>query len=268
MTSDSLILSRSNLLVFSTCHRRFQLRVLDRLPWPDLDLDLKQQTAVYQGQLFHQILERHFLGLPVVPSDIPNKQLRAWWESFERQGPPLPPGRRLPEIRLTVPVGSHYLVGRFDLLIIESDETSSRAHIFDWKTSKPRSLTDLQSDWQTRLYLAMIAESGDALVRDGPPLAADQITFTYWYADDPGSPRRIRYSAAEHEQNWRQILALVDEIDLCQEAGEWPLTEDWTRCRTCPYQAYCGRWEAGQYEVTIHEERPVYDFSLLEPETP
>lgn len=271
MARDSFTLSGSNLLTFLTCRRRFQLRVLEHLAWPDLTLDIKQQAAVYQGQYFHRILERHFLGLPVIESEIPNKQLLNWWQQFEQHGPTIPEGRRLPEIRLTVPVGSHYLVGRFDLVVIETHAGGPRAHIFDWKTSRPRSISELQSDWQTRLYLAMMAESGQALIENGRLLEADQITLTYWYTNDPDLPPQITYSQKQHEQNWNEICAIVDDIEDCLQQSQWPLTANWSHCRKCAYQAYCGRWEAGQHESMIAEERAVYDYTLdtlLEPGTP
>ena len=271
MTNHALTLSRSNLSAFITCRRRFQLQTLERLAWPDLALDLRQRATVEQGQNFHRILERFFSGLAVDESEIPDQQLRDWWQRFEQRGPVLPEGRRLPEIRLTVPAGSHYLIGRFDLVIIENRDAVTHAHIFDWKTSRPRSVSELQSDWQTRLYLAMIAQSGSALLEDGNRLEAGHVTLTYWYTNDPNTSRHINYSQSQHEQNWSEICAIIDEIDGCLQGDQWPLTANWSHCRKCPYQAYCGRWEAGRHETIIADGPAPYDYELdflLEPETP
>ncbi len=271
MTNHSLSLSRSNVSSFLTCPRRFQLRTLERLAWPDLALDLKQRQAVEQGQHFHLTLERYFSGLPIDESAILDRQLLDWWRRFEQRGPTLPEGRRLPEIRLSVPIGSHFLIGRFDLVIIETRDSSPYAHIFDWKTSRPRSESDLQSDWQTRLYLAMMAQSGSALIEDGSLLQAGNITLTYWYTDEPNSPRRINYSQNQHDKNWSDICTIVDEIDSCLQEDQWPLTDNWSHCRKCAYQAYCGRWEAGRHEKVLAEEQAPYHYELdfiLEPETP
>ena len=269
--SSSLLLSRSNLLTFLTCRRRFQLQTLERLAWPDMALDLKQQETVQQGNYFHRILERHFLGLPVDPLTFPNQQLQDWWQLFQQQGPKLPEGRRLPELRLTVPVGAHFLIGRFDLLIIEAGSSTPKAHIYDWKTSRPRPLSELETDWQSRLYLAMAASSGHALLEIERSLNAENITLTYWYTADPQTPRQITYSQAGHEKKWAEIETIVQEIEDCLAEENWPLTANWSECRSCPYQAYCGRWESGRHERVIAEERAGFgtdwDF-LLEPESP
>ncbi len=271
MSIDSLKLSRSNLLVFLTCRRQFQLQTVKRLAWPDLALDFEQRKRVGQGQYFHLILERYFSGLTVDESAIPDKKLLDWWRRFKRRGPRFPEGRRLPEIRLSVPVGSHYLIGRFDLVIIESTDSGPHAHIFDWKTSRPRSESELQSDWQTRLYLAMMAQSGSALVESGNRLEAGNISLTYWYTNEPNNPRHITYSQKQHEQNWDEICAIVDDIDGCFKEDQWPLTDNWSHCRKCLYQAYCGRWEAGGYKTVIAEEETPYYYELdflFEPGTP
>lgn len=269
--SRSLHLSQTNLLNFLTCRRRFQLRSLERLSWPDYTPDPTLYHSYEQGKNFHLLLERHFAGVPVTDASLPDKKIENWWHLFQNHGPNLPAGRRLPELRLTVPADAHFLIGRFDLLIVNESENQSQAHIFDWKTSKPRSTADLQSDWQTRLYLAMVAESGQALLQHGPPLSADQITLTYWYTGDPDHPRRIAYSQEWHEQNWAEILEIVADIDTSLQKEEWPLTANWSHCRRCPYQAYCGRWEAGTDAAIIHEEGPTYEIDLdllFEPESP
>lgn len=267
----SLLISKARLLAFLTCRRRFFLRYLERLSWPELLLDTSQRPAIERGYKFHQLLERYFLGFSVDPADIRDGQLRQWWRRFQESNITLPHGRHLPELRLTVPADPHFLIGRFDLVIVGYKENHPVAHVYDWKTSRPRSVAELQKEWQTRLYLAMLAESGSALTADDSSLHAGQTAFTYWYVDDPLEPRTISYSWEQHDQNWTEIQELVAEIDKCLEQEQWPLTDNWSHCRTCAYQAYCGRQEAGTSARTLAEEATDYYFELellIEPEAP
>ena len=256
------IFSRPRLMAFLTCQRRFQLRYVAQLPWPAAPQSQSQQEATYRGQLFHQLLERHFLGLnEPEKADIP--QLRQWWATFERHGPSLPAGTRLPEISLTVPVGRHLLTGRFDLLVLAEGE----AHIFDWKTeARPRPEWALRSDWQTILYLALLVEGGVAL--QNRPILPDQVRLTYWFANDPAASVTIDYGPGQHQANWRQITDLIAQIDRqISNDQAWPMTDDWAECGRCAFQLYCGRQiiapPAGE---PTESDDPLPDF--LEPPRP
>ncbi|HEX6383804.1 MAG TPA: PD-(D/E)XK nuclease family protein [Anaerolineae bacterium] len=269
---ETLTLSRHKLQTFLICQRRFQLRYLERLPWPESPLSPAFEAAVEHGQRFHRLLEQHFLGLEVEPDAMEETELHRWWTLFEQSQLQIPHGRVLAELSLTVPAGRHLLTGRFDLLVTGEDEASGEpfAHVFDWKTGQPRAEDELRQDWQTRLYLAMLAEGGRALWPDGSAAAPDHIAITYWYAADPAAPCTIRYSQAWHKQNWAEIEALVAQIDGQLAAGDWPLTDDWSHCRHCAYQAYCNRQEAGQAEQRIDDdgELDTEAEEWLEPELP
>ncbi|MCB8986815.1 MAG: PD-(D/E)XK nuclease family protein [Ardenticatenaceae bacterium] len=267
---DSLILSQSKLDTFLICRRRFQLRYLRRLPWPDPPLGDDSAEVLARGQQFHQVMERHFLGLDVAPEEIADGRVRHWWRQFRASGLALPDGRFLPEHRLTVPLDDHLLLGRFDLLVVSQVEDRPFAHIFDWKTGKARPEAELRQDWQTRLYLALAAEGGGALWPNGRSLSPDNVAITYWYATEPDQPRTIRYSAAWHQGNWAEIQALSGQIDAALAAEAWPLTDDWSACRVCAYQVYCGRQAAGEAAPPVPEadEAVEEDWSSLEPQSP
>lgn len=266
--AERLLLSRGRLASFLACQRQFQLRVLTQLTWPENPLRPSDEERLARGQQFHQLLERYFLGLPIESAAIPDRQVRRWWLLFENSSLKLPQGSVLPELTLTIPIGNHLLHGRFDLLIIGEKEGTSFAHIVDWKTGKPQDEVDLRHEWQTRLYLAMIAAGGAALGRVVKP---DQIKMTYWYTSEPDMPRTIQYSQRWHDQNWAELEAIVAQIDekLAQDSI-WPLTDDLAICRRCVYQIYCGRQEAGAYVTAIDEdaELPLFAEDALEPELP
>ena len=261
--TETLTLSRYRLETFLACRRRFQLRYLQRMSWPAAPLDERTELTRQRGEMFHRLMERHFLNLPAGPETAVDVEIRRWRSLFLNSGLEIPEGEAHPERSLTIPVGKHFLNGRFDLLVLHNNA----AHIFDWKTGHPRKEADLRQDWQTRLYLAMLAESGQAL---GQQLDPDQIAITYWYVNDPAAPRTIQYNRAWHAQNWTAIQAVVAQIDTAVAQDAWPLTEDWIQCRRCAYQTYCDRQEAGaaiadDVEAAAEETETTH---LFEPELP
>lgn len=276
MTQEILLLSRQRLETFLICRRRFQLRYLRRLPWPDAPLDEGTATAVSRGEQFHQLVQRHFLGLPVSEAAIEDTQLRRWWRLFAGQPPLLPPGQRHVERSLTVPVQLNgappaLLSARFDLLVTGKNENGPSAHVFDWKTGRLRSAAELTADWQTRLYLALLAAGGAALWGNGRSvqLAPENVTITYWSVQQPDAPHTIRYDAAAHAANWAEITAVIAAIHAEAERDAWPLTDDWSHCRVCAYQAYCGRQEAGQAGRLVDADAPPETaVTHLEPDLP
>jgi CRISPR/Cas system-associated exonuclease Cas4 (RecB family) len=261
---EPMTLSRPRIEAFLICRRRFQLRYLERLPWPVAPLEPHVDRARLLGQEFHRLLQRHFLGLEPFDesADDDNPELRQWWATFASQGPRVPAGRRFPELTLTVPLDRHLLTGRFDLLVLAAD----RAHIYDWKTEmRPQSPSVLRQALQTRLYLALAAESSTALgLADLPPAG---ISLTYWYVHDPASTVIIAYDQAQHAANWQELTQIAKDIDeALSNTGEWPKTEDLQACRYCAYQVYCNRRYAGPADLAEWEDEEPH--SLLEPEQP
>lgn len=268
--TNRLTLSQTHFFTFSACPRRFFLRYLARVPWPEAPLGEAQEQAYERGRRFHRRLERHFLGLTSV-EDEGDPELLVWWDTFRRHAPALPEGRRFVELSLTVPIGNHFLTGRFDLLIVGPNAAGEpAAHIFDWKTGEPRPAERLRVAWQTRVYLAVLAEGGAALLPDAAQaFAPEQLSLTYWYLADPERPRVIPYDAATHQRSWAEMESIVTSIDERLPANTpeaWPLTDDLGECRRCPYQALTGRQEAGASQPDdIDEDEPPPD-EWLEPQ--
>ncbi|MEZ4515783.1 MAG: PD-(D/E)XK nuclease family protein [Chloroflexota bacterium] len=242
-----LSLTQLHIRNFLECPRRFELLYLAPFTWPEPPYPLETELAFERGRGFHRLLERRFLELDPKPAAIEDPLVRSWWQTFESSGPPIPSGRLFPEVSLSVPSGIHQLLGRFDLLVISTDETGDlSAAIFDWKTSKPREIPWLRNAWQTRLYLALLAEGGHTLVPGRTEkLDPDRLSMTYWYVGDLDRPRTVPYSRAAHDQNWREIQQIVADIESARQTDHWPLTDDWSSCRDCAFRAYCGRQIAG-----------------------
>lgn len=243
----SLTLSQQQIQDFLDCPRRFQLRHLDRLSWPDLPYPPDVEAAFSRGRLLHRLIERHYLGLNVDRAEIADPVVASWWDTFRAHAPVPVSGTIMTEASLTVPLENHQLRGRFDLVVLDASDGPLTATIYDWKTSKPRDANWLRRAWQTRLYLALLAEGGQALPgTDGRRLDSDQISMVYWYLDDPEKPVTVQYSRAWHDENWATIGTTLAALDDSLRTDQWPLTEDWSHCRYCAFQAYCGRQAAGQ----------------------
>ena len=233
---ERITFSRAKLAAFLACQRRFQLRYREELAWPLPPLDDRGEEARLRGELFHQLLHRHFLELPITDEMVEDKTVGRWWQTFKQQGPTLPNGRHFPELSMTVPIGRHLLTGRFDLLILGD----AAVHIFDWKTdARPRTEAELVNDLQTRLYLALAVEGSTAL---GQPVDPDHLSLTYWYVNDPAAAVTISYSEEGHRDNWAALNTIVQEIDeQLSSQTILPLTDDLGECARCAYQIYCGR---------------------------
>jgi CRISPR/Cas system-associated exonuclease Cas4 (RecB family) len=248
--TERLILSQQHLYTFQVCPRRFYLRFLARVPWPEAPLGPEQELAYERGRRFHRWIERRLLDLPVTDEADADPVLRGWWMTFAQNSPALLGGRRFVETSLTVPIGPqgrHRLTGRFDLLIVGNGENDQPgAALFDWKTGEPRTVGRLQRAWQTRVYLVILAAGGAALVTEEPAaFFPNRLTFTYWYVEDPANPRIIPYDDAAHHRYRMEIEAVVAQIDRQLAENDWPLTDNWSECRHCAYQALCGRQGAG-----------------------
>jgi CRISPR/Cas system-associated exonuclease Cas4 (RecB family) len=229
-------LGRAKIVDYLACPRRFQLRYLERLPWPAGRQDPKGERARILGQRFHTVLHRHFLDIPQGDEVHSEPELLRWWRLFQTFEPQIPSGRLKPELSLTVPIGRLTLTGRFDLLIVISDGVC----IFDWKTNgRARSTEELRRDLQSKIYLALVTESGNVLERKVRP---EEVTLTYWFATDPPVDVLITYGRREHTENWSYLRSIASEIESRLASKEsWPLTDELEECSRCAFQILCGR---------------------------
>jgi CRISPR/Cas system-associated exonuclease Cas4 (RecB family) len=237
--------SQNSLQDYVDCPRRFQLRYLLQQPWPAVESEplTEFERLLEQGRRFHQLAQRHSLGLPEVElaKSIDDPDLRRWWRNYLESPPPgLPTAVRRPEITLSAPLGGYRLMARYDLLALDPQR---RAVVVDWKTNQKRpDSAALAGRMQTRVYRYVLVEAGTALNRDRP-LSPEQVTMIYWFAEYPAQPEILPYHTAQYTADAAYLADLVARIADHAASGEdeWPLTPNERLCRFCTYRSLCDR---------------------------
>ena len=248
--------SQSSLQDYADCPRRFQLRYLDRLKWPGVETEpaIENEKHQIEAQIFHRLVQQYLVGIPAERLEkLANTQnLSRWWDNFLRHSPDFSGYALYPELSLSAPVGGYRVMAKFDLVATHPD---NNILIFDWKTHHQRTRDEwLAARWQTRVYRSLLVKAGSHL-NGGHPITPEQIEMIYWFADFPLEPARFAYNSAHFERDWSALEKMVNEII---SANDFPMTEDETRCRFCPYRSYCdrgvqaGNWEEAE-ETTVPE---------------
>jgi CRISPR/Cas system-associated exonuclease Cas4 (RecB family) len=233
--------SQSSLQDYVDCARRFQLRYLERLSYPAVEVEpaLENEKHQQEGEYFHRLVQQHLIGIPNEQisklANTPN--LQRWWDNFQT-AEDLTGLKDLSglyaELTLSAPLGSFRLLAKYDLIAIKD----GRATIYDWKTYRKRPRNEwLAARVQTRVYRALLVNAGAHLNND-QPFEPEQIEMIYWFADFPNDPARFIYTAAQYQRDWDAFTKLVEEIT---SASSYPLTEDRQKCAYCTYRSYCER---------------------------
>jgi len=253
-----LQLSQSKIDSWTTCERQFQLRYVERSEWPAAPYSAESIAAMGLGEAFHMLVAQRILLGPlfVAPSGM-EPLLQKWWDDFLQQGllqrfdqQSISKGRV--ETSLAVQINEHIkLIGRVDLLWIGKGSIE----LFDWKTGRSRTKLDLEHDWQTRIYMALLYQLRHVLF-DGE-ITAEQISMTYWYVREPKQSVKMSFDEAWHQQNWADLVTLAEQIEnRLNDDGRtlWPLTPDHKACGRCLFNALCGR-ELAQPQVAAAWEQ-------------
>ncbi|MFK7801733.1 MAG: PD-(D/E)XK nuclease family protein [Anaerolineae bacterium] len=260
-------LSQSKLAVWQTCKRKFQLRYVEKSEWPLEPFAEESTQAMEMGEMFHMLVAQHMmLGSEfAVSTDQLGPPLNSWWLNFLETIPTLVSIRSADRFRvetsLAAPINEQFkLFGRIDLLVTNEDSIE----IFDWKTGRPRSKIDLEEDWQTRIYLALLYQSRLSL---GLNIAADQLSMTYWYAREPKNSVKIFFNEDWHKKNWDELVAVANKISDQLDSNQtiWSLTDDKNVCGRCAFSALCGREPANQLNDSADfEELEIEELSDFE----
>jgi CRISPR/Cas system-associated exonuclease Cas4 (RecB family) len=274
--TDNFQFSQASLQDFVDCRRRFQLRYLERRPWPAVESEpmLESERTMRQGAEFHHMIQQHLLGIPaerlsarLEEGDAQVEDLRRWWSHYlaEHPGDAEAPARRYVEVGLAASLGEHTLVAKCDLVAIQP---GGDAVIFDWKTArrKPRR-SWLAGRLQTRIYPYLLVRAG-AHLNAGQPFSPEQVEMRYWFSDFPQEPERFPYSQEQYQADEAYLLGLLAEMARLDPAQSFALTQDERQCRFCVYRSLCdrgveaGRWEEQEAELDADSESTGFDLDF------
>ncbi|MGV2831429.1 PD-(D/E)XK nuclease family protein [Myxosarcina sp. GI1(2024)] len=221
-TSSLVRLSQAHLNLLEICPPKFQQVYLEQLS--SLPNTQTQQNIAW-GSRFHLLMQQRELGLPIAP--LLDDSLETAIATVSELLGDLGDSWREAEHCRTLGWNNFLLTVIYDLLIAEP----GRARILDWKTYRqPAKPQLLANNWQTRLYLYVLAETSNYL--------PEQISMTYWFVN--GTPRNqtFSYDCDRHQQTKRDLTYLLSNLqDYLQrnraEGIDFPHRAD---CQSnCPY---------------------------------
>ena len=219
--------SQSTLNLWQTCPRKFQHQVLDSLHLPS-----GSNAKMELGSRFHLLMQQREMGLDITDLAASDPQLQTWIGTYNQNPPLMILGNRYPEHTRTYKLQPYnfILAAIYDLLILGKDQ----AQILDWKThSKPLSLAILQSHWQTRLYLYILAATTNYL--------PEQLTFSYWFANT-GTTVAIAYNSQDHDQTAQELSQILSSMAESEQANYFPqLPQGNEKCNHCEFKYRCER---------------------------
>jgi hypothetical protein len=238
-------ISQGHLSVWATCQRKFQHCFLDELGLPTA---ADVQSKLDLGTKFHLLMQQKELGLEVEAVAASDANLEKWLLAFETNPPKLIEGDRLSEHRRTCELcigdRDYVLSAIYDLLIMRNASGDRSitdpplAQIVDWKThQRPLTLAQLQSSWQTRLYLYMLARTTH--------FAPEQLAMTYWFANT-ATAVTINYDRDRDRETDRDLHMLLEQISQAQARGSFeqlPLGSE--ACERCDFVYRCFRASGG-----------------------
>jgi PD-(D/E)XK nuclease superfamily len=230
-------LSQGHLKVLTECPRKFEHTYLDLLAAP---VAPEQRIKMQWGSDFHRLMQQRELGLPIEPFLAAEPQLGQAVQNLLAVAPDLftpdPQVVRDSEQVRTLLIKDYLFTAIYDLVLL-----GETAQIIDWKTyGTPRNLEQLAQDWQTRLYLYIMAETSDY-----PPAA---ISFTYWFVLNQPQPQSAQfpYSEALHQQTHQELQQILEQLDRAlanyQHQQHFPqVSIDSQLCTNCHFASRCDR---------------------------
>ncbi len=137
----------------------------------------------------------------------------------------------------TLQIKNYLLTVIYDLLIADDHQ----AQILDWKTyANPPSKRHLEQNWQTLLYIFVLAETSDYL--------PENISMTYWFVQSKDKPQSMKftYSTSQHEKIRKKLTQLLTRLSNYLEnyyhsqEFEFPqIPENSKTCQNCNYFTRC-----------------------------
>lgn len=213
-------ISQQHLNMLETCPRKFEYLYLHGL---NLPLDPEKQDRIKFGNQFHLLMQQKELGLDISPILTNSQALADCFQSLEKSAPEILKPEilktdsvlpdqvanssifRQAEYNLNLTYKNYIITAIYDLLITDDQY----AYIYDWKTYPlPEKSNRIIENWQTRLYLFLMAEASD--------YAPENITMTYWFIKSNESQKaehlKISYDQKQHEKNRQDLDNLLDKL--------------------------------------------------------
>ena len=217
---DLIRLSQGHLNLLSICPPKFQQAYIDSgsLPAPE------HKESMDWGSRFHLLMQQRELALPIEPLLATETELDRSLKALIQAAPELAPNAnawREAEHCRTLSIDRFLFTVIYDLLIA----AENNATILDWKTYRqPIGIKKLQHNWQTRLYLYVLAETSE--------YKPEQLQMTYWFVRS-GNPTSVTipYTQQQHRQTEKELTILLKDLTT------------WLQCRKqqvdFPHKANC-----------------------------
>ncbi|MEL4896811.1 PD-(D/E)XK nuclease family protein [Crocosphaera sp. Alani8] len=198
-------LSQAQLNLLEMCPPQFQRVYLEQLSLP---VGPEVQENLLWGNQFHQLMQQHFLGLSLdsildVDQDL-KKIVDSLLISVSEKHHLNSQSWQEAEHYRSLEKGNYLLTAIYDLLIINENQ----AQILDWKTYlQPQNEQKLANNWQTKLYLYLLAETSNYL--------PEQISMTYWFVKIPHEPQytTFQYNQELHDKISTELEDLLTNLD-------------------------------------------------------
>lgn len=255
-----LRISQGQLNFLERCPRQFQHTYLEQLHSPTNPEHEERQTL---GSRFHLLMQQREMGLPIHSFLQEDTKLQSWMTAFANAAPEiLTPGTdnqtfRQSEHFRTLQIQDYLLTVIYDLLIADNQQ----AQIFDWKTyPKPENKRKLEQNWQTRLYMYVLAETSEYL--------PENISMTYWFVQSEGQPQNIKfsYNTAQHKRTAKKLNQLLSQLtnwrELYQHKQQFPQLPEGSKA--CDYCQFATRCERLQVMVEEREKNSLPDLDNIE----
>ncbi|GBE93304.1 PD-(D/E)XK nuclease family protein [Nostoc cycadae] len=248
-STNLLRLSQGQLNLLERCPRQFQHTYLEQLNSPSDPEHEERQTL---GSRFHLLMQQQEIGLPIDSLLQADPQLQSWMSAFANAAPEIvTPLRHNQTFRdsehyRTLQFQDYLLTVIYDLLIADNQQ----AQILDWKTyPKPPDKRKLAQNWQTRLYMYVLAETSEYL--------PENISMTYWFVQSQGRPQNIKYTYnnRQHQQTEKDLNELLNYLSnwlkLYQNGQPFPqIIESSKACDYCQFAIRCQRTPSTEGNIT------------------
>jgi hypothetical protein len=225
-----LRLSQGQLNLLETCPPQFQKIYLEQLASPS---NPEQEEKKQWGTLFHLLMQQLELGLPIDSLLAQNPELQHSLKALVASTSEIWPSERViwreAEHYRTLTYQGYLLTVVYDLLVTYEN----KAVIFDWKTYlQPENPDKLAKNWQTRLYLYVLAETSN--------YRPENISLTYWFVKLPTEPQRItfNYNLQLHQQTHQDLSKILNTLErwlkeYIDDSLDFPHRSNCEN--TCPY---------------------------------